>query len=197
MLRRTSWHSFQPSTINGKSSMVKVKLHTNYGIITLELDAEKAPVTVKNFLEYVNSGFYYKTLFHRVIDGFVIQGGGYNYSLGTVSMSSIARMSLKSTNPPIKNEAANGLKNDKYTIAMARSSAPHSATSQFFINLKDNNSLNYTAPDKQGYGYCVFGKVVAGTEVVDAISKVKAGSRYGLENVPLEDVVLKKAEEVT
>jgi peptidyl-prolyl cis-trans isomerase B (cyclophilin B) len=176
--------------------MAKVKLHTNYGIITLELDAEKAPATVKNFLEYVNSGFYYKTLFHRVIDGFVIQGGGYNYSLGTVSMSSIAKMSPKSTNAPIKNEAANGLKNDKYTIAMARSSAPHSATSQFFINLKDNNSLNYTAPDKQGYGYCVFGKVVAGTEVVDAISKVAAGSRYGLENVPLEDVVLKKAEEV-
>lgn len=173
-----------------------VKLHTNYGIITLELYAEKAPATVKNFLEYVNSGFYYKTLFHRVIDGFVIQGGGYNYSLGTVSMSSLTKMSLKSTNPPIKNEAANGLKNDKYTIAMARSSAPHSATSQFFINLKDNNSLNYTAPDKQGYGYCVFGKVVAGTEVVDVISKVAVGSRYGLENVPLEDVVLKKAEEV-
>ena len=173
-----------------------VKLHTNYGIITLELDVEKAPATVKNFLEYVNSGFYYKTLFHRVIDGFVIQGGGYNYSLGTVSMSSIAKMAPKSTNAPIKNEAVNGLKNDKYTIAMARSSAPHSATSQFFINLKDNNSLNYTAADKQGYGYCVFGKVVAGTEVVDAISKVQTGNRYGLENVPLEDVVLKKSEEV-
>jgi peptidyl-prolyl cis-trans isomerase B (cyclophilin B) len=194
MVRHASWHSSQSSAINGKSSMVK--LHTNYGIITLELDAEKAPATVKNFLEYVNSGFYYKTLFHRVIDGFVIQGGGYNYSLGTVSMSSIAKMSPKSTNSPIKNEAANGLKNDKYTIAMARSSAPHSATSQFFINLKDNSSLNYTAPDKQGYGYCVFGKVVAGTEVVDAISKVQTGNRYGLENVPLEDVVLKKAEEV-
>ncbi len=176
--------------------MVKVKLHTNYGVITLELDAEKAPVTVKNFLEYVNSGFYYKTLFHRVIDGFVIQGGGYNYALGTVSMSSISKMSLKSTNASIKNEAANGLKNDKYTIAMARSSAPHAATSQFFINLKDNNSLNYTTPDKQGYGYCVFGKVVTGTEVVDAISKVAVGSRYELESVPLEDVVLKKAEEV-
>ncbi|CAH1906468.1 peptidyl-prolyl cis-trans isomerase B [Candidatus Nitrotoga sp. HW29] len=173
-----------------------VKLHTNYGIITLELDAEKAPATVKNFLEYVNSGFYYKTIFHRVIDGFVIQGGGYNYALGTVSMSSIAKMSPKSTNSPIKNEAANGLKNDKYTIAMARRSAPHSATSQFFINLKDNDSLNYTAADKQGYGYCVFGRVVAGTEVLDAISKVQTGNRYGLENVPLEDVVLKKAEEV-
>lgn len=173
-----------------------VKLHTNYGIITLELDAEKAPATVKNFLEYVNSGFYYKTIFHRVIDGFVIQGGGYNYALGTVSMSSIAKMSPKSTNSPIKNEAANGLKNDKYTIAMARRSPPHSATSQFFINLKDNDSLNYTAADKQGYGYCVFGRVVAGTEVLDAISKVQTGNRYGLENVPLEDVVLKKAEEV-
>jgi peptidyl-prolyl cis-trans isomerase B (cyclophilin B) len=111
-------------------------------------------------------------------------------------MSSIAKMAPKSPNAPIKNEAANGLKNDKYTIAMARSSAPHSATSQFFINLKDSDSLNYTASDKQGFGYCVFGKVVAGTEVVDAISKVAAGNRYGLENVPLEDVVLKKAEEV-
>ncbi|MBA0900889.1 MAG: peptidylprolyl isomerase [Candidatus Nitrotoga sp.] len=173
-----------------------VKLHTNYGIITLELDAEKAPITVKNFLEYVNSGFYYKTLFHRVADGFVIQAGGYNYSLGTVSMSSITKMALKSPNPPIKNEAANGLKNDKYTIAMARSSAPHSATSQFFINLKDNNSLNHTAPDSKGFGYCVFGRVVAGTEVVDAISKVAVGRRYGLDNVPLEEVVLKKAEDV-
>jgi peptidyl-prolyl cis-trans isomerase B (cyclophilin B) len=176
--------------------MAKVKLHTNYGVITLELDAEKAPATVKNFLEYVNSGFYYKTIFHRVIDGFVIQGGGYNYSFGTVSMSNLTKMAPKNTNAPIKNEAANGLKNDKYTIAMARSSAPHSATSQFFINLKDNNSLNYTAPDKQGYGYCVFGKVIAGTEVVDTISKVKVGTRFGLENVPMEDVVLKKAEEV-
>ena len=176
--------------------MAKVKLHTNYGIITLELDAEKAPATVKNFLEYVNSGFYYKTIFHRVIDGFVIQGGGYNYSYGTIAMGSLAKSVPKNTNPPIKNEAANGLKNDKYTVAMARSSAPHSATSQFFINLKDNNSLNYTAPDKQGYGYCVFGKVIAGTEVVDTISKVKVGTRFGLENVPMEDVVLKKAEEV-
>ncbi|CAH1385475.1 peptidylprolyl isomerase [Candidatus Nitrotoga sp. M5] len=173
-----------------------VKLHTNYGIITIELDAEKAPTTVKNFLEYVNSGFYYKTIFHRVVDGFVIQGGGYNYSYGTVSMSSIAKMVPKNTNPPIKNEAANGLKNDKYTIAMARPSAPHSATSQFFINLKDNNSLNFTSADKKGYGYCVFGKVVGGTEVVDAISKVAVGERYGLENVPLEEVVLKKVEEV-
>jgi len=176
--------------------MVMVKLHTNYGIITLELDAEKAPVTVKNFLEYVNSGYYYKTIFHRVIDGFVIQGGGYNFSWGTVAMSSIAKMAPKTPNSPIKNEAANGLKNDKYTIAMARHSAPHSATSQFFINLKNNDSLNYTSPDKQGFGYCVFGKVVGGKEVVDTISKVPAGDRYGLENVPLEDVVLKKAEEV-
>lgn len=171
-----------------------VKLHTNYGIITLELDAEKAPATVKNFLEYVNSGFYYKTLIHRVVDGFVIQGGGYNYSLGTVSMSSLTKMALKSTNPPIKNEAANGLKNDKYTIAMARSSAPHSATSQFFINLKDNNSLNYTAPDKQGYGYCVFGKVVEGQDIVDKIKKVKTGDYAGHQNVPLEDVIIQKAE---
>lgn len=173
-----------------------VKLHTNYGIMTLELDAAKAPITVKNFLEYVNSGFYYKTIFHRVVDGFVIQGGGYNYSLGTVAMSSITKMIPKTTNPPIKNEATNGLKNDKYTIAMARRSAPHSATSQFFINLKDNHALNFTSPDKEGFGYCVFGRVVAGTEVADAISKVPTHSRYGLDNVPVEEVVLQKAVQV-
>ena len=172
-----------------------VKLHTNYGIITLELNAEKAPITVKNFLEYVNSGFYYKTIFHRVIEGFVIQGGGYNYSQGIVSFNTLTKMIPKSTNPPIKNEAANGLKNDKYTIAMARKSAPHSATSQFFINLKDNHTLNFTSSDKENFGYCVFGKVVAGTEVVDAISKVQTKSRYGLDNVPTEEVVLKKAEQ--
>lgn len=162
-----------------------VRLHTNHGDITLDLDAEKAPITVKNFLEYVNSGFYNNTLFHRVIDNFMIQGGGFE--LG---------MKEKSTRAPIKNEAANGLTNDKYTIAMARTSDPHSATAQFFINIKDNGFLNHTAPTGQDYGYCVFGKVTSGTEVLDAIRKTKTGSRSGHDDVPLEDIVLIKAEVV-
>lgn len=162
-----------------------VRLHTNHGDITLDLDAEKAPITVKNFLEYVNSGFYNNTLFHRVIDNFMIQGGGFE--LG---------MKEKSTRAPIKNEAANGLTNDKYTIAMARTSDPHSATAQFFINIKDNGFLNHTAPTGQDYGYCVFGKVASGTEVLDAIRKTKTGSRFGHDDVPLEDIVLIKAEVV-
>ena len=162
-----------------------VKLHTNHGNITIELDAEKAPVTVKNFLDYVNSGFYDNTLFHRVIDGFMIQGGGFE-----------SGMKEKPVKAPIRNEAANGLTNDKYTIAMARTSDPHSATAQFFINIKDNSFLDYTAPNSQGYGYCVFGKVVSGTEVLDAIRKVKTGNKSGHQDVPLEDVVLTKAEVV-
>jgi len=162
-----------------------VRLHTNHGDITLDLDAEKAPITVKNFLEYVNSGLYNNTLFHRVIDNFMIQGGGFE--LG---------MKEKSTRAPIKNEAANGLTNDKYTIAMARTSDPHSATAQFFINIKDNGFLNHTAPTGQDYGYCVFGKVASGTEVLDAIRKTKTGSRSGHDDVPLEDIVLIKAEVV-
>ncbi len=162
-----------------------VRLHTNHGDITLDLDAEKAPITVKNFLEYVNSGFYNNTLFHRVIDNFMIQGGGFE--LG---------MKEKSTRAPIKNEAANGLTNDKYTIAMARTSDPHSATAQFFINIKDNGFLNHTAPTGQDYGYCVFGKVASGTEVLDVIRKTKTGSRSGHDDVPLEDIVLIKAEVV-
>ncbi len=163
----------------GKKTMVK--LHTNFGDITLQLDAEKAPVTVKNFLEYVNSGFYDNTTFHRVIDGFMIQGGGFEPG-----------MKQKKTLAPIQNEAANGLKNDKYTIAMARTSDPQSATAQFFINVKDNSFLNYTSPDSQGYGYCVFGKVIEGMDVVDAIKKVKTGS----QDVPREDVIITKAEVV-
>ena len=162
-----------------------VKLHTNHGNITIELDAEKAPVTVKNFLDYVNSGFYDNTLFHRVIDGFMIQGGGFEHG-----------MIEKATKATIRNEAANGLTNDKYTIAMARTSDPHSATAQFFINLKDNIFLDYTAPNNQGYGYCVFGKVVSGTEVLDAIRKVKTGNKSGHQDVPVEDVILTKAEVV-
>jgi len=162
-----------------------VKLHTNRGTITLQLDAEKAPNTVKNFLEYVNSGFYSKTIFHRVIDGFMIQGGGFEPG-----------MKQKPVNAPIKNEAANGLKNDNYTVAMARTNDPHSATAQFFINVKDNGFLNHSAPTPQGYGYCVFGKVVEGKEVVDAIRKVSTGNRAGFQDVPKEDVIITKAEVV-
>ncbi|MCW5599353.1 MAG: peptidyl-prolyl cis-trans isomerase [Nitrosomonas sp.] len=160
-----------------------IKLHTNYGTITIELDSDKAPVTAQNFLEYVNSGHYDNTLFHRVIDGFMIQGGGYEPG-----------MKQKKTLAPIKNEAANGLKNDAYTIAMARTSDVNSATSQFFINVSNNSFLNYSAPTPQGFGYCVFGKVVEGKDVVDKIKQVKTGDYAGHQNVPLEDVVITKAE---
>jgi len=167
----------------GKSTMVK--LHTNHGTITLQLDAEHAPNTVRNFLDYVNSGFYTNTIFHRVIDGFMIQGGGFEPG-----------MKQKKTNAPIQNEAANGLKNDIYTIAMARTNDPHSATAQFFINVKNNGFLNYSAPNAQGYGYCVFGKVVDGMDVVDTIRKVKTGTRSGFQDVPQDDVIITSAEEV-
>ena len=173
----------QSSTQQGKFSMVN--LHTNHGIITIELNAEKAPNTVKNFLDYVNDGFYNGTIFHRVIDGFMIQGGGFEPG-----------MKQKPVKAAIQNEAANGLKNDNYTVAMARTGDPHSATAQFFINVKDNNFLNYTASNPQGFGYCVFGRVVAGTEVVDALRKVKTGNRAGHQDVPLEDVIITKAEVV-
>ena len=160
-----------------------VKLHTNFGVITLELDTEKAPVTVANFLAYVDSGFYNNTLFHRVIDGFMIQGGGF-----------ASGMQQKTTQAPISNEADNGLANASYTIAMARTPDPHSASSQFFINVADNDFLNFRAPNAQGWGYCVFGKVTAGTEVVDAIKKVRTGSKAGHQDVPLEDVIIERAE---
>ncbi|MCC2682367.1 MAG: Peptidylprolyl isomerase [Nitrosospira multiformis] len=160
-----------------------IRLHTNYGDIMLELDHEKAPVTVQNFIDYVNSGHYDNTIFHRVIDGFMIQGGGFEPG-----------MIQKKTRAPIANEAGNGLKNDKYTIAMARTSDPHSATGQFFINVKDNDFLNYKSPTAQGYGYCVFGKVVEGMDVVDKIEKVKTGTRSGHQDVPMENVILEKAE---
>lgn len=160
-----------------------IKLHTNHGIITLELDSEKAPLTVQNFIDYVNSGHYDNTVFHRVIDGFMIQGGGFEPG-----------MKQKQTRAPIQNEAANGLKNEKYTIAMARTSDVHSASAQFFINVADNNFLNYTSPTSQGFGYCVFGKVTEGKDIVDHIKKVKTGDRSGHQNVPLEDVVIQKAE---
>lgn len=160
-----------------------IKLTTNFGDITLELDAEKAPETVQNFLNYVTSGFYNNTIFHRVIDDFMIQGGGYEPG-----------MKQKKTSPPIQNEAANGLKNETYTIAMARTADVHSATSQFFINVTNNGFLNYKEPTTQGFGYCVFGKVVDGQDVVDKIKKVKTGDRNGHQNVPLDDVVIEKAE---
>jgi peptidyl-prolyl cis-trans isomerase B (cyclophilin B) len=160
-----------------------VKLHTNFGVITLDLDAEKAPVTVANFLQYVEKGFYENTLFHRVIDGFMVQGGGF-----------MPDMIQKETMEQIQNEAANGLRNEAYTIAMARTPNPHSASSQFFINVSDNSFLNYTASTPQGFGYCVFGKVVDGKDVVDRIKKVKTGSKAGHQDVPVEDVIIEKAE---
>ncbi|MBI3903695.1 MAG: peptidyl-prolyl cis-trans isomerase [Nitrosomonadales bacterium] len=160
-----------------------VKLHTNHGDITIELDAEKAPVTVKNFLDYAGSGFYDGTIFHRVINGFMIQGGGFEPG-----------MKQKPAKAAIQNEAANGLKNDAYTVAMARTGDPHSATAQFFINVADNDFLNYTSPDTRGYGYCVFGKVVEGKEVVDAIRKVKTGNSGMFQDVPAADVIITKAE---
>ena len=162
-----------------------VKLHTRFGVITLELDAAKAPDTVANFLQYVNDGHYTNTIFHRVIDGFMIQGGGFEPG-----------MKQKPTRDPVKNEAGNGLKNAIYTVAMARTSAPHSASAQFFINAGDNDFLNHTAPTPQGWGYCVFGKVTEGTDVVDKIRKVKTGSSGMHQDVPVEDVVIEKAEAV-
>ena len=159
-----------------------VKLHTNYGIITLELDAAKAPVTVENFLNYVKNGHFDHTIFHRVIDGFMVQGGGFEPG-----------MKQKPTGAEIENEANNGLKNDNYTVAMARTSAPHSATAQFFINVADNGFLNHTAPSAQGWGYAVFGKVTAGIDVVDKIKAVKTGRKGFHDDVPLEDVVIEKA----
>ncbi|BAN34735.1 peptidyl-prolyl cis-trans isomerase B [Sulfuricella denitrificans skB26] len=160
-----------------------VKLHTNFGDITLDLDAEKAPKTVENFLKYAEKGFYDGTIFHRVIDGFMVQGGGF--------MSGLIQ---KETLAEIENEAANGLKNETYTIAMARTPNPHSASSQFFINTANNSFLNHTAPTPQGFGYCVFGKVTDGKEVVDRIGKVKTGSQAGYQDVPLEDVVIESVE---
>jgi peptidyl-prolyl cis-trans isomerase B (cyclophilin B) len=162
-----------------------VELHTTHGVIRIELDAEKAPKTVANFLSYVRKGHYDNTIFHRVIDGFMIQGGGFEPG-----------MNQKPTDAPIENEANNGLKNDRYTIAMARTQAPHSATAQFFINVADNDFLNFRSESLQGWGYAVFGKVVEGTEVVDKIKGVKTGRKGFHDDVPLEDVVITKAVEV-
>ncbi|GAB3243997.1 peptidylprolyl isomerase [Chitinimonas naiadis] len=162
---------------------MRVNLHTNHGLIGIELDEARAPKTVANFVQYVQDGHYSGTVFHRVINDFMIQGGGFE-----------AGMKQKPTRDPVENEAANGLKNDKYTIAMARTPDPHSASAQFFINVSNNSFLNYTAANAQGFGYCVFGKVVEGTEVVDAIKQVKTGSKSMHQDVPLEDVVIEKAE---
>ncbi len=160
-----------------------VKLHTNLGAISLELDAERAPQTVANFLQYVRDGHYDNTIFHRVIDGFMIQGGGFEPG-----------MKQKPTRATIRNEADNKVTNAPYTIAMARTSEPHSASAQFFINVGSNDFLNYTAPTAQGWGYCVFGRVVDGTDVVDQIKRVKTGRKGFHEDVPLEDVVIERAE---
>ena len=162
-----------------------VKLHTNHGVITLELDADKAPITVANFLAYVESGHYNNTVFHRVIDGFMIQGGGFEPG-----------MTQKPTGEQIKNEADNGLKNERGTVAMARTQDPHSATAQFFINVADNDFLNHRAPDLQGWGYCVFGKVSEGEDVIEAIRKVKTGSSGFHQDVPKEDVIIERVEVV-
>ena len=162
-----------------------VILHTTQGDITIELDAENAPATVANFLQYVRDGHYDNTIFHRVIDGFMIQGGGM-----------APGMKQKATRATIANEAANGLKNRKYTVAMARTSEPHSASSQFFINVADNDFLDYKGPSPQGWGYCVFGKVVAGQDVVDRIKGVATGNTGFHQNVPTADVVITSAEEV-
>ncbi len=159
-----------------------VELHTNHGVIKLELDAAKAPKTVENFLNYVKAGHYDSTVFHRVINGFMIQGGGFEPG-----------MKQKPTDAPIDNEANNGLKNDNYTVAMARTNDPHSATAQFFINVNDNDFLNHSSPTPQGWGYAVFGKVVEGQDVVDKIKKVKTGSKGFHQDVPADDVIIEKA----
>ncbi|CAZ87188.1 MAG: peptidylprolyl isomerase [Thiomonas sp.] len=162
-----------------------VELQTNHGNIRIELDTEHAPKSSENFLAYVRSGHFDGTVFHRVIDGFMIQGGGFEPG-----------MKQKPTLAPIQNEANNGLKNDRYTLAMARTSDPHSATAQFFINVADNAFLNHTAPTAQGWGYAVFGKVVEGQDVVDKIKSVKTGRKGFHDDVPQEDVVILKAVEV-
>lgn len=162
-----------------------IRFTTNKGVFDVELNEAAAPKTCENFLAYVREGFYNGTIFHRVISGFMIQGGGFEPGL-----------IQKPTHEPIENEAANGLKNDKYTIAMARTNEPHSATSQFFINVADNDFLNHTAPTARGWGYAVFGQVVSGTDVVDAISQVRTSTRNFYGDVPVEDVIIEKVEEI-
>jgi len=164
------------------STSPRVKLQTSMGDMVIQLDAEKAPKTVENFLTYVKEGFYDGTIFHRVISNFMIQGGGFEPG-----------MKQKSTNEAVENEANNGLKNNRYTLAMARTSDPHSATAQFFINVSDNDFLNFTSPTPNGWGYAVFGEVVEGTEVVDQIKGVKTGTKGFHQDVPTDDVIIEKA----
>jgi len=164
---------------------VSLVFETTLGNFEVELFEKEAPISAKNFLEYVDDGFFDGVIFHRVIPGFMIQGGGFEPG-----------MKQKPTGAQIKNEADNKLKNDKYTVAMARTSDPHSATAQFFINIANNDFLNHTGPNAQGWGYCVFGKVTGGTEVVDKIKGVKTGNRAGHQDVPAEDVIIEKAEVV-
>ncbi len=162
-----------------------IRIQTNHGAIVIELDAQKAPKTVANFLTYAKAGFFDGTIFHRVIDGFMIQGGGF-----------APDMTQKKTHAPIENEAVNGLRNNRGTLAMARTNDPHSATAQFFINLADNDSLNFTAPTARGWGYCVFARVTEGMEVVDKIKAAATGTRAGHQDVPVTDVVIERVEVV-
>ena len=164
--------------------MTKVKLSTNHGDIVIELNAEKAPITVANFIEYVKGGHYENTVFHRVIGNFMVQGGGFEPGM----------KEKKDKRPSIQNEADNGLPNEKYTVAMARTMEPHSASAQFFINVADNSFLNHSGKTAQGWGYAVFGKVVAGQDVVDKIKGVATTSKAGHQDVPKEDVIVEKAE---
>ena len=171
----------QDNPKNKGANMVTVTMETNKGTITLELDADKAPESVANFIAYARAGHYDGTIFHRVIPGFMIQGGGFGTD-----------MQQKPTNPPIKHEANNGLKNDKGTVAMARTNIPDSATSQFFINVKDNAFLNHTAPTQQGWGYTVFGRVTDGMDVVALIEGVPTANKGGQQDVPVDDVIIEK-----
>ena len=189
-LRRQFLKLFSVTLLSGLSALPlaasaegapKVSMKTSLGEIVLEVYPDKAPKSAENFLAYVKSGFYNGTIFHRVINGFMIQGGGYD-----------SNMKEKPTRAPIQNEAKNGLKNRAYTLAMARTPDPHSATAQFFINVKDNDFLNYAGPNN--WGYCVFGKVTEGTDVVDAIRKVRTGTKGFHGDVPVEDVIIEKAE---
>lgn len=167
------------------NSSPRVNLQTNLGDVVIELNAEKAPKTVENFLTYAREGFYDGTIFHRIINNFMVQGGGFD-----------AAMKQKQTHAPIENEANNGLKNDRYTLAMARTADPHSATAQFFVNVADNDFLNFTSPTPNGWGYAVFGKVVEGTEVIDKMKAVKTGNRGFHQDVPVDNVVIEKASVV-
>ena len=174
-----------PSAKKPNRAKPMIKLQTNFGPITLELDAKAAPDTVANFIQYVRDGHYNGTIFHRVIDGFMIQGGGFT-----------ADMEQKATRAPIRNEADNGLRNVAYSIAMARTPNPDSATSQFFINVANNDFLNFREPSAQGYGYCVFGRVSEGQDTVERIRKVRTGMRAGHQDVPVENVIIESAEVV-